>query len=152
MRSGKPNTGVFGRKSAWVAANWGVSDTIQILAAASVASSQTHCAVSVLPLPTSRPTPPDSWPRGRALAELFEASRQMAGIDYRAVRSMISMEEVLGLFGFEAQERSGSQLRGACPLHGSSGTSRVFSVNMAKNTFHAPQPACAAARQTLNWE
>jgi DNA primase len=48
----------------------------------------------------------------------------------------ISMSSVLDLLGFAATERSGDQLRGPCPLHGSSSsTSRSFSVNPRKNSY-----------------
>jgi DNA primase len=59
----------------------------------------------------------------------------MPGIDFPELRKLVSMAEVLRLLGFEPHERSGVQLRGACPLHESSAGSRVFSVNLAKNTF-----------------
>jgi DNA primase len=59
----------------------------------------------------------------------------MPSIDFRAVRSMISIGDVLELLHFKARATSGQQVRGACPLHGSAETSRVFSVNLAKNTF-----------------
>ena len=47
------------------------------------------------------------------------------------------MSAVLGLLGFQACTTHGAQQRGPCPLHGStSGTSRCFSVNLDKHTFH----------------
>jgi CHC2-type zinc finger protein len=66
---------------------------------------------------------------------LGSAELSMAGIDFRAARTLVSMAEVLTLLGFEARSCSGPQLRGPCPLHGSATSSRVFSVNLAKNTF-----------------
>ena len=58
-------------------------------------------------------------------------------IDFAAVRGVVSMAAVLGLLGFQAQGRRGAQQRGPCPLHGSSaGTSRSFSVNLDRHTFH----------------
>jgi len=60
----------------------------------------------------------------------------MPGIDFRQVRVLVSMREVLELLGFVGVSTSGKQLRGPCPLHRStSPTSRVFSVNLATNTF-----------------
>jgi hypothetical protein len=67
----------------------------------------------------------------------------MPRIDFRAVRSLVSMAEVLQLLGFEARLVRGNQLRGPCPLHGSAESSRVFSVNLAKNTFQCFK--CGAA-------
>jgi len=61
----------------------------------------------------------------------------MPGIDFRAVRSMVTIEQVLKLAGYEAEVVSNGQLRGPCPVHGSSSPrSRSFSVNLAKNTYH----------------
>ena len=60
----------------------------------------------------------------------------MPSIDFQQVRSIISISEVLDLLGFVAVARTGSQVRGACPLHESAAAkSRVFSVHLAQNTF-----------------
>jgi DNA primase len=72
----------------------------------------------------------------------------MPGIDFRELRKLVSMAEVLTLLGFESHERSGMQLRGACPLHESSAGSRVFSVNLTKNTFQCFK--CGAAGNHLD--
>jgi putative transposase len=58
-------------------------------------------------------------------------------IDFPAVRAAISMAAVLQLLGFIANSTKGAQLRGPCPLHGStSGTSTSFSANLNRNAFH----------------
>jgi transposase InsO family protein len=58
-------------------------------------------------------------------------------IDFAAVRAAISMAGVLDLLGFSARTSRGAQQRGPCPLHGStSATSRCFSANLTKHTFH----------------
>lgn len=60
----------------------------------------------------------------------------MPGIDFRAVRAVAQMQEVLELLQFTASESSDDQLRGPCPVHGSQGDhSRSFSVNLAKQTY-----------------
>ena len=60
----------------------------------------------------------------------------MAGIDFREVRSLVSMSQVLDLLGFAARERCGSELRGPCPVHGSgSPRSRSFSANLSKKVY-----------------
>jgi len=60
----------------------------------------------------------------------------MPAIDFRELRRLISLREVLDLLRFEPTVKSGVQLRGPCPLHESrSEGSRVFSVNLAKNAF-----------------
>ena len=59
-----------------------------------------------------------------------------AGVDFQSVRSQTSIQQVLELLEFDAVEARGDQLRGACPVHGStSPRSRSFSANLAKNTF-----------------
>lgn len=61
----------------------------------------------------------------------------MPGVDYAAVRSLVSMSCVLELIGFAPSESSGDELRGPCPIHGSSSpTSRSFAANIRKHTFH----------------
>ncbi len=60
----------------------------------------------------------------------------MPGVDFRAVRSMVSMAPVLELIGFVPNERSGDQFRGPCPVHGSnSSKSRSFSANLGRNAY-----------------
>jgi putative transposase len=92
--------------------------------------------------------------RDRKLAEARERRKQLRheqhdhrqsqasvatcpAIDFTVVRAAISMGAVLGLLGFQPRSIHGAQQRGPCPLHGStSGTSRCFSVNLTKHTFH----------------
>jgi putative transposase len=58
-------------------------------------------------------------------------------IDFAAVRAAVSLAAVLHLLGFQAHSCRGAQQRGPCPLHGSTaGTSRCFSANTARGTFH----------------
>jgi DNA primase len=73
----------------------------------------------------------------------------MPGVDFQAVRGMISMSEVLDLIGFVSCACSGQQVRGPCPIHkSSSASSRSFSANLAKNTFHCFK--CGAAGNHLD--
>ena len=70
---------------------------------------------------------------------LFSVRREqqaMPAIDFRQVRSLISITEVLDLLGFEAVHSGTDQLRGHCPLHGAAGGNRVFSVHLGKQAFH----------------
>jgi len=61
----------------------------------------------------------------------------MPGVDFDVLRQRISMEDVLRLLKFEASSRRGDQLRGACPVHGSSTCrSRSFSVNVRLGRYH----------------
>ena len=60
----------------------------------------------------------------------------MPGIDFARVREMASMADVLRLASYEPAEALGDQLRGPCPIHGSSSqTSRSFSVNVRRQVF-----------------
>jgi DNA primase len=61
----------------------------------------------------------------------------MPSIDYRALRATISLAQVLELLKFVPASRSGDELRGPCPVHGSNSPgSRSFSADLQKNTFH----------------
>ena len=73
----------------------------------------------------------------------------MPAVDYREVRALVSMQQVLDLLRFVVGTSVGDQLRGPCPLHESaSPRSRVFSVNLAKNTFQCFK--CRAAGNHLD--
>ncbi len=61
------------------------------------------------------------------------------------------MLEVLRLLGFKPIERCGHQLRGPCPIHGSSSPrSRSFSVNTGKNVFRCFAGSCGARGNQLD--
>ena len=61
----------------------------------------------------------------------------MPGVDCNVLRAEVSMEDVLNCLDFKPISRSGSQLHGPCPVHGStSGKSRSFSVNLEKGRYH----------------
>jgi DNA primase len=61
----------------------------------------------------------------------------MPGVDFRAVRDMISMSEVLELIGYASSAVVGDVLRGPCPVHRSkSTTSRSFAVNLQRKVYH----------------
>jgi DNA primase len=60
----------------------------------------------------------------------------MSHLDYRALRALIPIRQVLDLLGWSPQTMRGDQWRGLCPLHDSpTGGSVPFSVNVAKNTY-----------------
>jgi hypothetical protein len=64
-------------------------------------------------------------------------------VDLAAIRCHLQIKDVLKLLGFQPRTASGTQLRGACPLHGSTrGTARCFSVNTDKRTFHCFKCGC----------
>lgn len=62
--------------------------------------------------------------------------QKMSGVDFNTLRTGITMEQVLNQLGFEAVSRSGDQLRGPCPVDGSSSPdSRTFSVNLSSGRY-----------------
>jgi DNA primase len=61
----------------------------------------------------------------------------MPGVDFNILRAEITMEQVLTQLAFQPSARSGSQLHGPCPVHGStSPSSRSFSVNLDAGRYY----------------
>ena len=61
----------------------------------------------------------------------------MPGVDFDVLRREITMQQVLNELGFQAIHCDGDQLRGPCPVHGSSSKqSRVFSVNLSEGRYY----------------
>ena len=61
----------------------------------------------------------------------------MPGVDFEVLRERTAMEDVLRLLEFQPCSRRGDQLRGPCPVHGSSNPrSRSFSVNVRLGRYH----------------
>jgi hypothetical protein len=60
----------------------------------------------------------------------------MPGIDFKRLRSEITMEQVLDLLDFESISHRGEQWYGFCPLHESEPKHRrAFSVNVAMSCY-----------------
>jgi transposase len=77
--------------------------------------------------------------------------RQVVSVDYRYLRSQISMEQVLRHLGYFDRLRGGVQRRGPCPVHGSKrDRARTFSVHLGKNVFQCFHPPCQAAGNVLD--
>jgi len=73
----------------------------------------------------------------------------MPGIDFRQLRLLVSMRDVLDLLGWQGRTRRREQLRGPCPLHGSrSPTSRCFAVHLGKRVYHCFR--CGASGNALD--
>ena len=61
----------------------------------------------------------------------------MPGVDFRALRSEITIEQVLNQLDFLPASRNGHQLHGPCPIHGStSASSRSLSVNLNTGRYY----------------
>ena len=61
----------------------------------------------------------------------------MPGVDFDVLRREITMPQVLDEIGFQATHRDGDQLRGPCPVHGStSKNSRAFSVHLRTDRYY----------------
>ena len=61
----------------------------------------------------------------------------MPGVDFNVLREEISMEDVFNQLEFEPTTRTGTQLHGPCPVHGStSPKSRSFSVNLEQGRYY----------------
>src|SRR5262245_31258776 len=74
----------------------------------------------------------------------------MPGVRFPEVRSCVSMIQVLELLAFVAHEVFGDEVRGACPVHGStSPRSRSFSVNVQKRVYRYFRCGSAGNHQEL---
>lgn len=60
----------------------------------------------------------------------------MRGVNYTQVREQVDVARVLRLVGFQVHWRKGEQMRGPCPLHGSTSKGPgTFSVNLARGVW-----------------
>jgi hypothetical protein len=61
----------------------------------------------------------------------------MLGVDFKRIRAVVTMEQVLNLLRFEPLSRSGSQGSGSCPLPacGTGRRRRSFSGNVASGRY-----------------
>lgn len=61
----------------------------------------------------------------------------MPGIDYHELKRIVSMETVLDVIQWKPLRAGGRELRGPCPIHGSTGPrSRIFSVDPEGRRFN----------------
>src|ERR1700747_2085226 len=56
-------------------------------------------------------------------------------VDFKAVKSAVTMEMLLGHYQVNWLRKSRDELRGRCPIHQGEGQS-TFHVSVAKNAFH----------------
>lgn len=79
---------------------------------------------------------------------LFRFS-SMPGVRFAEVRSRVGMAQVLALLQFIPCEGSNEQVRGPCPVHGStSPKNRCFSANLKKNVYRCFR--CGSAGNQLD--
>ena len=72
----------------------------------------------------------------------------MSYIDFRQARSEVRLAVVLELLGWRCRERHGMQVRGPCPIHGSSSPrSRSFSAHLGRNIWQCFR--CGASGNAL---
>lgn len=63
-------------------------------------------------------------------------NHRLAPIDFQALKTQISILDVLDLFKWQAIKERGDELRGPCPVHGSnSPTSTILAVSTSKNAW-----------------
>lgn len=73
----------------------------------------------------------------------------MPGIHFAVLRQQVPLAQVLDLVGFTALTRRGPQLRGRCPLHGSSSRrSRSFAAHLERGCWYCFR--CGAGGNALD--
>lgn len=84
-------------------------------------------------------------------SSLFNRGEGRQPIDYSELKRRITIRQVLNLLGWHAVTHYDPQLRGPCPIHGSSDeASRCFAVNTKKNVFHCFKAVCGAKGNQLD--
>jgi hypothetical protein len=72
-----------------------------------------------------------------------EARSESPFVDFAHLKGQLPLLRVLDHLGLSSRLRgSGSQRRGACPIHRGDGRGRTFSVNLDDNVFHCFDAAC----------
>jgi hypothetical protein len=67
----------------------------------------------------------------------WKESSTMPAIDFTELRAQVRLGQVLELLRFEVVSRWGAQVRGPCPVHGSTRPrSRVFSADLERHCWH----------------
>jgi hypothetical protein len=73
----------------------------------------------------------------------------MPGIDFALLRRQVSLAQVLELIGFQAVTQRGPQLRGPCPVHGStSRRSRSLAAHVERHCWQCFR--CGAGGNALD--
>lgn len=76
----------------------------------------------------------------------------MPAINFRQLNDQIRIAQVLDLIHWHHNRRSGDELRGPCPIHGSDNPerSRIFAVNLSKSCFRCWSRRCGAYGNALD--
>jgi hypothetical protein len=69
-------------------------------------------------------------------------------LDWRQAKSEMALAVVLELLHWEPTARAGVQVRGPCPVHGSSPHSRVFSAHLGRDIWQCFR--CGASGNALD--
>ena len=71
----------------------------------------------------------------KSMPDANHAARRLP-IDFKALKRMVPIARVLELIEYKPRKKTGSQLRGPCPVHGSaSSSSTIFSVNLERSIY-----------------
>lgn len=87
----------------------------------------------------------DRWKGDRAL----EVKREW--VDFKAVKAAVTIEMVLDHYGVRNLKRVGVELRGPCPIHRGTKTSKHLSINPSKNAFKCFASTCGARGNVLDF-
>lgn len=72
-------------------------------------------------------------------------------VDFKKVKEAVDLPMVLDHYGVKGLVKSGSELRGPCPIHKGLQRSKNFTVNVRKNVFKCFSPDCGARGNVLDF-
>jgi hypothetical protein len=87
----------------------------------------------------------DRWKGDKALDDKKE------WVDFKAVKAAVTIEMVLDHYGVTNLKRVGGELRGPCPIHRGTKSSKHLSVNPAKGAFRCFASSCGARGNVLDF-
>jgi DNA primase len=74
-----------------------------------------------------------------------------AWVDFKTIKAAVTIEMALDHYGVTDLKRVEGELRGPCPIHGSSKLSKHLSVNPAKGAFKCFASTCSAHGNVLDF-
>jgi DNA primase len=72
-------------------------------------------------------------------------------VDFQAVKAAVTMQMVLDHYGINGLKAVGADLRGPCPIHRGSASSKQLSINLRKNAFKCFYVGCEARGNVLDF-